>query len=544
LKIVLFVCNWGPHAAFQALQDNGSHVPPDVRMIRIPCTGRISKAMLFKAFEMGADGVALVGCESGSCRYGSGTVAAERNVIDTRGILELVGLGAERLRWATFLPEEDHSLLDFLDGFLKDIQAKGKSPVVPSERFSSGKRLMPESGSQQISEEIPTMSGSKEELAARLMGSHDIYACQDCGKCSSACPLTLVGKTFSPRAMAAAIIGGNVDSPSIIRDVWSCLTCGLCYDRCPSAVDFPEFIRDMREVQKEAGSNGNEAHGGFFQSLMRTMTSPDLKIQHWQWLPSDVRTDSASKQLFFGGCAPYFDTFFKHHLGAATKDILADSLRVLNFFDIYPALLNEERCCGHDLIWSGDRKNFLKLAKLNVAAIKDMGIEEVITACPECYRTLVHDYPQHGVSLDFKVTHIFDLLDKEISKGAVGFETLHRKLTFQDPCRLSRLENRADLPRKLISRLHPKGFEEMNEHGVSALCCGNCAWAGCDSYSKALQVKRLRQAKSTGSDLLVTACPKCQIHLLCAMEDPFVGNEIRMEMMDLTSVIAKTIRWE
>jgi Fe-S oxidoreductase len=84
----------------------------------------------------------------------------------------------------------------------------------------------------------------------------------------------------------------------------------------------------------------------------------------------------------------------------------------------------------------------------------------------------------------------------------------------------------------------------MQDHGMASICCGNCAWTGCDSYSKALQVKRLRQAKATGSDLLVTACPKCQIHLNCAMEDPFDGDEIQMEMMDLASVLARTIRWE
>jgi heterodisulfide reductase subunit D len=100
------------------------------------------------------------------------------------------------------------------------------------------------------------------------------------------------------------------------------------------------------------------------------------------------------------------------------------------------------------------------------------------------------------------------------------------------------------LPRKLIARLNPQDFTEMRDRGASALCCGNCAWTGCDSFTKALQVKRLRQAKATGSNLLVTACPKCQIHLRCAMEDPFIGSEIEMEMMDLTSVLARTIRWE
>jgi Fe-S oxidoreductase len=181
---------------------------------------------------------------------------------------------------------------------------------------------------------------------------------------------------------------------------------------------------------------------------------------------------------------------------------------------------------------------------LNIEAIKDKGIEEVVTACPECYRTFSHDYPEQGIKVDFKVTHLFDLLEREIDKGAVGFKKYGRKITFQDPCRLSRFENGADLPRKLIDRLNLDGFKEMADSGANALCCGNSAWVGCDSFSKALQVKRIRQARASGSDLIVTACPKCQIHLRCAMEAPLLEDELEMEVSDLTELIAGTIEWE
>ena len=392
LKIILFICNWGPHAAFQALQDSGADIPPEVSMIRIPCTGSMSKSLLFRAFELGADGVALVGCEPGSCRYGSGTEVAERNAEDTRGILDLLGLRRDRLRQAMFLPEESEALLAFLHDFHRVIQTMGKSPVIP------------------IPREVPAPIGKED--AARIMSVHDIFACQDCGKCSSACPVALSGKPFSPRTVANAVISGTIDAPAVVRDTWSCLTCGTCYDRCPSAVSFPEFIRGLREIQRAWGITGHQAHDGFFQSLMRTMTSPGLKVRHWNWLPDEIHTDSQSKLLFFGGCAPYFDTFFRHHLGIQTSDILTDSLRLLNFFDIYPNLLSEERCCGHDLLWSGDRTNFLKLAALNVEAINQLGIEEVVTACPECYRTLSRDYPANGITTGFKVTHLYDLLER------------------------------------------------------------------------------------------------------------------------------------
>lgn len=524
LKIILFMCNWGPHAAYQTLQDNRAQIPAGIKMIRIPCAGRINKALLLKAFEMGADGVVLVGCEPGSCHHGTGTYTSQNNEEETREILDLLGLGPDRLRLGTFMPDESEKLLKFLTDFTEVIKTVGPSPVIHEPKSK------------------PASQGR--EMIKQIVETHDIYACQDCGKCSSACPITLSGKPFSPRAMANAIIAGDIYSDSVQEDIWSCLTCGLCYDRCPSAVNFPNFIKDMRHLLNQMNMTELKAHGGFFHSLMRTMTTRDLNPKHWEWLPKDIQVNPESDVLFFGGCAPYFDIFFRKHLKVQTMDILVDSIRLLNFFDIHPALLQDERCCGHDLLWSGDKDNFLKLAELNVEAIHQMGVQKVVTACPECFRTLSHDYPELGIETNFEVIHIFDLLEAEIAKGAVGFKEFKKNFTFQDPCRLSRLADRADLPRKLINRVGSKNFTEMQDKGISAICCGNCAWTICDSYSKALQIKRLRQAQDTKSDVLVTACPKCQIHLSCAMEDPFYGEKLSIEMMDLTSLLAKTIQWE
>ncbi len=525
-KIILFLCNWGPHAAFQTLQDRKEDIPDEVHMVRIPCTGRIDRALLLKAFAMGADGVALVGCDPGTCRYGSGTATAQRNTEDMGKILELMGIENERLEFATFLPEAAEELLRFLQGFCSTIKGMGHTKILPENGYAT-----------------PISPTGSEELR-ELVAQHDVHACQDCGKCSSACPLALTGKTFSPRVIASSIMSGDMYSQGVQENVWSCLTCGVCYDRCPSAVNFPEFIKDLRGLYKKSELNGQETHGGFFHSLMKSMTFSELTPKRWQDLPGEIRTDPDSKVLFFGGCSPYFDIFFGKHSDVATNSILVDSLRLLNFFDVAPRLMEDERCCGHDLLWSGDKHNFKKLAQINVDRLHDLGIETLITTCPECYMTFKTTYPKEGVKVNFEVVHLYDFLEEKIDSGAVTFREMDKKITFQDSCRLGRLENRAELPRKLLNRLKPLAFKEMKDTGKSSICCGNCAWTGCDSYSKAMQVNRLEQAHATGSDLLITACPKCQIHLKCAMEDPFRKDKLTIEMMDLTSVIAKTICWE
>ncbi len=522
-KILLFLCNWGSYAAFQELQDTGAIIPADIKMVRIPCAGRINKALLINAFEKGADGVALVGCKSGSCQYGSGTVTAIENTEDIRNILKLLGIGKERMRFDTFLPDESDLMLQFLENFCDTIKNLGSSPVA----------------------HVKIKAADNDTVNLKeIVASHNVLACQDCGKCTSTCPIAIIGKPFSPRSLVNSITLSNINTDSVKENVWSCLTCGLCYDRCPASVNFPEFIQDIRTILHNKKESAVEAHGGFFHKLMRTMTSPKLEIKHWSWLPDNIKHDKNSKILFFGGCAPYFDIFFRKFLDVNTCKILTDSLSLLNFFDVQPALLENERCCGHDLLWSGDKNNFIKLARQNVDAIESMGIEEVITACPECYKTLGSYYKKNGIDSNFKVTHLYDFLEKEINKGAVNFKKFNKNITYQDSCRLCRTEDTGDLPRQLINQLKPNKFTEMRFSGTASICCGNCAWIGCDSYTKALQVKRLFQVKETQSDLLITSCPKCQIHLKCAMEDPFQGEEIKIDIEDLTALIAKTIYWE
>lgn len=523
-KIILFLCNWGAYTAWQELQHGGFQIPAGIHTVRVPCTGRISRALLFKPFEMGADGVILAGCSAGSCRHGAGTSSARDNVEALTSIIDLLGIGGARMRLATFLPHESDALKTFLEGFCEEIKALGKSPVLSS-RYETAAQ--------------PRVDCSS---IAAIVRQHDVYSCQDCGKCTSSCPLALSGKAFSPHAIANAAIRGDVWTDQMQKDIQSCLTCGICHERCPADVNFPGFIRDMRRCTHEyGGGSAVLPHGGFFHSMMRTMASPAVASNRWRHVADDLQLDPQGKVMFFGGCAPYFDAFFHKQQGVKTTDIETDALRLLNFFDVHPRISSSERCCGHDLLWSGDRANFLRLAKLNVETIRDSGVEEVITSCPECYRTLAIDYENNGVRTGFKVTHLYAFLEEEIDKGGVAFQPLRKKITYQDSCRLNRLEGQRALPRKLIHRLSHALFTEMRDSGLSALCCGNCSWTRCDAHNKALQAKRIWQARDSGSELMVTSCPKCQIHLSCAMDDPYLRDGLFMKMVDLTSVIARTI---
>jgi len=314
-------------------------------------------------------------------------------------------------------------------------------------------------------------------------------------------------------------------------------------ERCPSGVDFTGFIKEMRALLMETkGVKGYRAHDGAIHSWIRMMATSELRQHRLDWVTEDLKVRETGDVAYFVGCAPYFDVFFAG-IEVDTLAIARDSIRLLNFLEIEPVLLADERCCGHDLLWTGDREHFRALCRLNYEAFKDAGVKEIICSCPECYYIWQEEMPNICPGFDIQVTLLIDLLEREINKGGVTFRPWKERVTFQDPCRLSRTEGRADVPRTLLGLIPQLRLAEMEHFGRGAVCCGNCGFINCDAYSKQIQVKRLKEARSTRAHTLVTACPKCMIHLTCALRDRTRFGEWRLEVCDLVSILARQIAW-
>jgi coenzyme F420-reducing hydrogenase delta subunit len=96
--IVAFCCHYCAYAAADLAGSSRLQYPPNIRIIRTPCTGRLEVDYFMKAFENGADGVLVAGCEEGSCHFKEGNLLAKRRVNYTRNLLSEAGLEAERLR--------------------------------------------------------------------------------------------------------------------------------------------------------------------------------------------------------------------------------------------------------------------------------------------------------------------------------------------------------------------------------------------------------------------------------------------------------------
>jgi len=369
----------------------------------------------------------------------------------------------------------------------------------------------------------------------RLIEEFQVFHCVECGKCTGACPLAQVDQEFSPRLLAKHAIEEGIDSPYVREKTWFCLTCGLCHERCPVGIPFAHFIRAIRPLYAKERYGGHLSHGGGLQSLMRMQAAPRLKHNRLNWITPEHKVSSEGEILYFVGCLPYFEIFFAD-LDVNLTKIAADTVRILNSLDIEPVILSEERCCGHDLIWTGDEETFNRLRQLNLESFHKAGVKTIITACAECSYVLKHLYPDSTDPFPFEVMHLSEFLQK------TDFPTekkRDRSATYQDPCRLGRFQGIYDAPRQLLGSFLE--LREMRHSAAGAWCCGNSAWLECDRYSKQMQVERLIEAHGTQSDTLITACPKCQVHLTCAMRDVNRLQDLHMEIKDLSSVIAEAL---
>lgn len=364
-----------------------------------------------------------------------------------------------------------------------------------------------------------------------------VYYCLDCGKCTSTCPISRLNGDYSPRRMVSMALLDPAQDLMGWELLWSCLTCKLCSERCPSDVDYAKFVQLIRREAHKAGEDGICTHGGAFQSLMRIMTAPDLRQNRLGWVPKDLKISNEGEILYFVGCLPYFDIFFEE-LGVKTLGSAKGAIRILNELGISPVLLRNERCCGHDLLWSGDFENFRMLGEHNLGEIRKSGAKRVVFSCPEGYRTFKVDYALHFGALPFEVQHISQLLSENLSSNGFQLKKLNKKVTYQDPCRLGRHLSIYEEPRQAIGAVPGVELVEMNKHKKNSICCGTSSWMNCTTYSKQIQVNRLKEAKSTGADLLITACPKCEIHFRCTMNDEKAGEEVKMEIKDVVSLVA------
>jgi F420-non-reducing hydrogenase iron-sulfur subunit len=128
-RLIAFCCQYCSYSAADLAGSMRLQYPPNVRIVRTPCTGRLEVEFFMKAFERGADGILVAGCLEGGCHFTEGNLLAKGRVGYTRKFLSESGLEAERIRMINISAAGARPFVDYVNEMLATLKKLGPSPL-------------------------------------------------------------------------------------------------------------------------------------------------------------------------------------------------------------------------------------------------------------------------------------------------------------------------------------------------------------------------------------------------------------------------------
>ena len=132
-RIIGFCCNWCAYAGADLAGVSRIQYPPNIRIVRVMCSGRVDPVIVLETLAGGADGVLVMGCHPGDCHYIDGNLQTERKIKMLKKLLARTDLGSERLRLEWVSASEGARFAELVKGFTNQIRELGPSPLAGDE---------------------------------------------------------------------------------------------------------------------------------------------------------------------------------------------------------------------------------------------------------------------------------------------------------------------------------------------------------------------------------------------------------------------------
>lgn len=423
----------------------------------------------------------------------------------------------------------------------------------------------------------------------------DLYACVECGRCTSMCPATGTGKLLSPMdlitklrdhltltgaavtqrqpwvptvafsktkgnqiALMAAGASANESAatafeynPSLIGDViteeeiWACTTCRNCEDQCPVMNEHVDKIIDLRRYLVLT-------EGKLDADAQRAMTNIERQGNPWglnrkekeSWrelneeisIPTVKEMQKAGEEfeyLFWVGSMGSFDN--------RSQKIALSFARLLNKAGVKFAILgNREKNSGDTPRRLGNEFLFQDFATKNIEEFTKHNVKKIVTIDPHAYNTFKNEYPDFG--LEAEVYHHTELLAKLVEEGRLKpAHAVNETITFHDSCYLGRYNDVYDAPRQIIKAIPGVTLVEMKRNRETGMCCGaggGLMWMEEDTGSR-INVARTEQALAVKPTIISSGCPYC----LTMLSDGTKAKEVEaaVSTYDVAELLEKSI---
>jgi len=384
----------------------------------------------------------------------------------------------------------------------------------------------------------------------------NMETCTRCAVCAHSCPAYAVTKDDyavpawksvefrkllnRQRGFLSAILGQRPVPREWLRNIstkglYMCTLCGRCMPGCVFTIqnlELWEVLRSIIHEEGEASPNLLKVAG----SLEKNMNPYDRDhTERLSWVKEmalkGVKEGQRAKTLYYVGCT---SSYQEQTIASSTANILSRMNEDWSLFG------KDEWCCGDPHIAVGDQDKAEEFAKHNLEVASSLGASRIVTSCAHCYRMWKWKYPKIIGRHSLEVLHTTEYLQECLKSGALKLDKkLPSRVTYHDPCYLSRLGGVVDEPRNILNSV-AETIVEMKERKFDTFCCGGGAMT--EAADQELWTKigneRLRQAEIIKPEFMVSGCPFCRRSLTQAAQ----RSGSQTQVLDITELVAKQLK--
>lgn len=316
-----------------------------------------------------------------------------------------------------------------------------------------------------------------------------IHSCSKCGLCQSVCPVyKITGNDCTVSRghfiMLRGLIDGNLKmSKTINKYLDLCLKCGACSKFCPSGIDVVDIVALAKAEYFK--THFKEKFISFIQKYF--IFGFGVKVLSLFRKKYDSKSFE-KKILLFRGCGSYSKTSVTKLLNLCNIEVITPN------FD----------CCGIPFFARGDMENFKKYMDSFFSKIDEYGINEIVTTCASCEKTL-NSYKKWQNRNDYTVKNVFEYLNEQNINLKLKTP---QKVTFHKPCNITN----TDTIIKILNNTENLEYIQMKDYDK---CCGLNGISKFNEYGilyKLFSEKR-KNIMNTGAKTVLTSCLGCEIAL-------------------------------
>ena len=358
------------------------------------------------------------------------------------------------------------------------------------------------------------LEGDEDELDAMLNDltkltknqALDIFSCVECGRCTDVCPASRGGGILDPKHhfimdLRKPLLEGK--DVAILDQInveagWECTTCQACTEVCPVG-NHVEKSDEIRRLEVLVEGRVPQEYQKVFTNLQETGNTEGASSS--PFADSFPVFTPDKEYVLWLGC------FARHGLDPDFNKSVKNFTKILDVAGVTYGVLAEEQCSGDPANRLGDKLTYTMLREHNMEQLYET--KKVVTLCPHCAVNLGKEYGKYG-SINYTVEHHTQVIGRLLDEGKIKVQMGESgKVTYHDPCNLSRMLDIVDEPRTAI-QASSSNFQEMEESGRNTLCCGagGALWWKKETQGRTHLV-RAEQVIESGADTVVTGCNFC-----------------------------------